>query len=108
MTGLLQDFLLKTEATVVEETAAKRLRSEAGCQTCPPLFYTEWEEAVRRTVWQPGYIPRPEPPGPLRGFQRQYLAWVRLAWVSAPILGLDPACLGFSGKIWPGSGLLGF
>ena len=104
----MQDFLLKTEATVVEETAAKRLRSEAGCQTCPPLFYTEWEEAVRRTVWQPGYIPRPEPPGPLRGFQRQYLAWVRLAWVAAPILGLDPACLGFSGEICPRSALLGF
>ena len=29
----------------------------------PPPFYSEWEEGVRRSVWQPGYLPQPEPPG---------------------------------------------
>ncbi len=58
-----QEFLLKSEPGAAEPAALMRESRSLGCQTSPPPFHTEWEEAVRRTVWQPGYIPQPEPPG---------------------------------------------
>jgi hypothetical protein len=51
------------------EPALLRQYSNLASQTSPPPFLTEWEEAVRRTVWQPGYIPQPEPPGRIHNLQ---------------------------------------
>jgi hypothetical protein len=82
-----QEFLLKSEPGATEPAALMRESRSAGCQTSPPPFHTEWEEAVRRTVWQPGYIPQPEPPG-----QFVYIPGYRKAVLShKPVL---PAVLG--------------
>ena len=41
-------------------------KEDVGIQTrspTPPTFATEWEEGVRSTVWNPGYLPQPFPTG---------------------------------------------
>ena len=39
------------------------LQTEELASPSPPPFYLEWEGGVRRSVWQPGYLPQPEPTG---------------------------------------------
>ena len=51
---------------VKPEGVSVSIQTESPPSPSPPPFYTEWEEGVRRSVWQPGYLPQPEPPGTIQ------------------------------------------
>jgi len=63
------ETLIKEEPVDLLPPAGLLSGVSESCQTSPrtspPPFTTEWEEGVRRSVWQPGYLPQPEPPGTL-------------------------------------------
>ena len=46
-----------------EEGVSISVQTDPPRSPSPPPFYTEWEEGVRKSVWQPGYLPQPKPPG---------------------------------------------
>ena len=68
--------LIKEEPVDLLPPAGLLSGVSVSCQTSPrtspPPFTTEWEEGVRRSVWQPGYLPQPEPPGTTRPFVKEY------------------------------------
>ena len=46
-----------------KELISVGIQTEEQPSPSPPPFYEEWSEGVRRSVWQPGYLPQPEPTG---------------------------------------------
>ena len=54
-----------TDSSKTVERSDQETQTEQVEETVKQTFLTEWEEAVRRTVFQPGYLPQPYPVGQL-------------------------------------------